>query len=251
MSSHVESVNGKVSTRTKRCWSDEEDALLIQILLELHSTGKYKADRGFKPGLFQATEREFEQRMPGCGIRADPHIYSRIKTLKTHFGTVYDMLYGSTSGFGWDPIRKCVVADKHVWDSYLQSHKNAAPFKDKSFRYFDELAIIFGVDRANGNGAVDYVRAEDDVNRGDEQLGCNLEDDFTDHISTPVSQPTTERSSPEGRKPSRKRKASKDVDLVEVLRDNTTTIVAGFENATDKICNAITDIEVRRKINYL
>ncbi|XP_047335415.1 uncharacterized protein LOC124938936 [Impatiens glandulifera] len=175
MSSRVESVNGKVSTRTKRCWSDEEDALLIQILLELHNTGKYKEDREFKPGLFQATEIEFEQRMPNCGIRADPHIYSQIKTLKTHFGTVYDMLYGSTSGFGWDSIRKCVVVDKH-------SHKNAAPFKDKSFCYFNELTIIFGVDRANGNGVVDYV------NRGDEQLGYNLEDDFTDHISTPVSQ---------------------------------------------------------------
>ena len=124
MSSNVGIVGGKVSSRSKRCWSDEEDALLIQILLELHGTGKFKADRGFKPGLYQAVEKQFEQRMPNSGIRAEPHIYSRVKTLKTNFGIVYDMLYGSTSGFGWDPIRKCVVADKPVWDSYLQVHCN-------------------------------------------------------------------------------------------------------------------------------
>ncbi|XP_047341214.1 gibberellin 3-beta-dioxygenase 1-like [Impatiens glandulifera] len=105
-------------------------------------------------------------------------------------------------------------------------HKNADAFKDKSFRYFDELAIVFGLDRAN-------------------------DDNFFDHVSTSVSKPIPERSPLDGVTPSRKRKASKDADLVEVLRENTTILVSAFENATKDICYAITGNEVRKKRELL
>ena len=54
------------------------------------------------------------------------------------------------------------------------------------FGYLDELTIIFGVDRANGNGAVDCDRAEEDAERRDEHLGCDLDEDYVEHISTSV-----------------------------------------------------------------
>ncbi|XP_047320718.1 uncharacterized protein At2g29880-like [Impatiens glandulifera] len=156
------------------------------------------------------------------------------------------MLYGSTSGFGWDPFRKCVIVDKPIWDSYLQSHKNDVVFKDKSYWYFDELAIIFGLDSANGNGVVDCARVEENIGRH-EQVGLDLDDNFFDHVSTSVSQPIPKRRSPNGLTPSRKRKTSKDADLVEVLRENTTILVSAFENATKDICSAIIGIKVRKK----
>ncbi|KAI9100865.1 hypothetical protein K1719_023989 [Acacia pycnantha] len=62
-----------------------------------------------------------EEKLPGCGIKACPHITSRIKTLKKLWQTAYDMVYGTnTSGFGWDPDTKCVTADKEVWDEYIK-----------------------------------------------------------------------------------------------------------------------------------
>ena len=107
--------------KNKRAWSDDENSTLIEVMLEVHNTGKYKADRGFKPGYFLAVERGLQAKLPGRGIKANPHIESIIKLLRSHFNVIYDMLYGAnTSGFGWDPLNKCVVAEKPVWDGYVQ-----------------------------------------------------------------------------------------------------------------------------------
>ncbi|GJV28330.1 hypothetical protein Tco_1384778 [Tanacetum coccineum] len=46
--------------------------------------------------------------LPNSWLQADPHIKSRLKTLKGNFGAMHDMVLGSsTSGFSWDPD-KCV-----------------------------------------------------------------------------------------------------------------------------------------------
>ncbi|KAA8546828.1 hypothetical protein F0562_003248 [Nyssa sinensis] len=64
------------------------------------------------------------------------------------------MLYGpNTSGFGWNNDKKCVVAEPHVWEEYMKSHKGAVMFKNKSLPYFEEFLIIFGKDRATGRNA--------------------------------------------------------------------------------------------------
>ncbi|KAI9118815.1 hypothetical protein K1719_010260 [Acacia pycnantha] len=83
-----------------------------------------------------------EEKLPGCGIKACPHITSRIKTLKKLWQTAYDMVYGTnTSGFGWDPDTKCVTADKEVWDEYIKAHSRAAQFRTKSFPNFESLTM--------------------------------------------------------------------------------------------------------------
>ena len=61
------------------------------------------------------------EKLPRCDLLAKPHIESRMKTLKTHFHIVHDMLTGSNcSGFGWDIEKKTVTAEKPVWDAYIQ-----------------------------------------------------------------------------------------------------------------------------------
>ncbi|KAI9113870.1 hypothetical protein K1719_015121 [Acacia pycnantha] len=76
---------------------------------------KFIADNDFKSGFANALQSMMEEKLPGCGIKACPHITSRIKTLKKLWQTAYDMVYGTnTSGFGWDPGTKCVTADKEV-----------------------------------------------------------------------------------------------------------------------------------------
>ncbi|KAK1561061.1 hypothetical protein Q3G72_033985 [Acer saccharum] len=48
-----------------------------------------------------------------------------MKTLKTHFHIVHDMLTGPNySGFGWDTEKKTVTAEKPVWDAYIQQFQN-------------------------------------------------------------------------------------------------------------------------------
>ncbi|KAI9081721.1 hypothetical protein K1719_036324 [Acacia pycnantha] len=91
------------------------------------------ADNGFKSGFANALQSMMEEKLPGCGIKACPHITSRIKTLKKLWQTAYDMVYGpNTSGFGWDPDTKCVTADKDVWDEYIK-------YKTKVSNWYDDF----------------------------------------------------------------------------------------------------------------
>ncbi|KAK5774664.1 hypothetical protein PVK06_042520 [Gossypium arboreum] len=54
----------------------------------------------------------------------------------------------NNSGFGWDEHRQLVVAEDAVWNSYINSHKEAGQFKHRSFSYYDQLAAIYAKDRA-------------------------------------------------------------------------------------------------------
>ncbi|KAI9113554.1 hypothetical protein K1719_015481 [Acacia pycnantha] len=79
------------------------------------------ADNGFKSGYANALRDHDGGQATGCGIKATPHITSRLKTLKRLWQTAYDIIYGpNTSGFGWDPETKLVTSDEDVWDEYLK-----------------------------------------------------------------------------------------------------------------------------------
>lgn len=121
--------------RNKHTWTTEEDAKLIEALLELHVSGKYGgANNGFKPGYLKAMQQLQDASLPNSGLKVEPHIKSRMKTSKNHFNTVHDMVYGTnTSRFGWDTDKCCVTVDAEVWDEYIKSHKGAACFAINHF----------------------------------------------------------------------------------------------------------------------
>ncbi|KAJ9561781.1 hypothetical protein OSB04_006941 [Centaurea solstitialis] len=151
----------KGTGRSKHTWTTEEDTSLINALMELHASGKYAgADNGFKPGYLNGVQQLLDVSLPNSGLKVEPHLKSRMKTWKTHFSIVYDMVH--TSGFGWDEEKNCVVAEDSVWDEYVKSHKGAANFRGKPFPFYDKLCTIFGKDRATGNKAID-LRDEDEV----------------------------------------------------------------------------------------
>ncbi|KAI9101412.1 hypothetical protein K1719_023894 [Acacia pycnantha] len=52
------------------------------------------ADNGFKSGYANALQTMMEAKLPGCGIKATPHITSRLKILKRLWQTAYDIIYG-------------------------------------------------------------------------------------------------------------------------------------------------------------
>ncbi|KAJ0534916.1 putative Myb/SANT-like domain-containing protein [Helianthus annuus] len=90
--------------KNKKKWNDDEDEKLVAAMLDVLNLGSnYKSDNGFKPGFFSAVERQLEISLPGAGIKAKPHIDSRVKTMKSDWSAVHDMLaWNNTSGFGWD-----------------------------------------------------------------------------------------------------------------------------------------------------
>ncbi|KAK6137558.1 hypothetical protein DH2020_028700 [Rehmannia glutinosa] len=162
--------------KNKRKWKYEEDARLVEALLDMVNLGNYKAENGFKPGYLNYVEEKMQASLPNSGLKAKPHIESRIKTLKRDFHIVYDMLNGpNTSGFGMDPIKKCITAEKTVWDSYLQSHPTHATWQNKSFPFYDDLVIIFGKDRATGINAEGPTDMMEEIQR--EEANNDTNDD--------------------------------------------------------------------------
>ena len=102
-------------------WTDEEDRELVYALFDMVNTGNHQADNDFQSGFLGVLEGVLHEKLPGCGIKAKPHIESRVKTLKSDTGTVLDMVNGvGCSGFGWDSNKNMVVAEKQVWDGYMQ-----------------------------------------------------------------------------------------------------------------------------------
>lgn len=108
--------------RNHRGWTATEDALLVQCLLDvIAADGKFIQKNFFMPGHLKTLEGKMEEKSPGCGIKGIPHIQSRLRTLKTNWQVVYDMVAGANaSGFGWDVDRQCVTAEPAVWDEYVK-----------------------------------------------------------------------------------------------------------------------------------
>nr|KAJ0228088.1 hypothetical protein LSAT_V11C100012970 [Lactuca sativa] len=117
------------------------------------------------------------------------------------------MVNGSnTSGFGYDSEKHCVTAEDPVWEAYLQVHKEATRWKHKSFPYYEDLCIVFGKDRAQGNRARDFIEMEQDVNLEEEMQESDDDILESEEISHNTSVQNDE-TSPSVRSNKRKRRA--------------------------------------------
>ncbi|XVF65853.1 hypothetical protein PTKIN_Ptkin09bG0284400 [Pterospermum kingtungense] len=181
-------VDSQLSKRTNRKWNYEEDVALVSCMVDLRNIGSYNADTGFKAGYLLELERMLGKKIPNANIKGKPHIESRIKTLKKDWAIVYDMVNGDhTSGFGWDSERNMVTAEDSVWESYLISHKDAAPFRTRRFHFFNELCEIYAKDHATGKDAQTAADILEEIQtegiHGSPSVG--LEDEFhSQHVGS-------------------------------------------------------------------
>ncbi|XP_052476371.1 uncharacterized protein At2g29880-like [Gossypium raimondii] len=158
-------VYSQASRGTKRKWVPEEDAALVSCIVDLHNVGTFNADTGFKAGYLNELEKMLEKALPNAMLKARPNMESRIRLLKRDWSIVYDMLNGqSNNGFGWDEHRQIVVAEDAVWNSYLNSHKEAGQFRHRSFPYYDQLTAIYARDRATGRDALTAADVIEEIN---------------------------------------------------------------------------------------
>ena len=107
------------SKRTNFSWNSSLDALLVEFLQELAVNGQWKVDTGFKIGYLGQLEKMFHTRIPGCGIKANPHIQSHVKLLKTQSMAIHEMLT-SGSGFSWCEQNKFVNCEKQNYGIWVQ-----------------------------------------------------------------------------------------------------------------------------------
>jgi hypothetical protein len=59
----------------------------------------------------------------------------------------------SNSGFGRDPETKAPTAPPATWDAYLNSHPQAAPFRDSAWPFYDKMHAIISGRVVTGNQA--------------------------------------------------------------------------------------------------
>ncbi|GKD20799.1 hypothetical protein Tco_1222502, partial [Tanacetum coccineum] len=97
-------------------------------------------------GLFYQVVKDVDGLLDWAEVLADPHIKSRLKTLKGNFGAMHDM-----------------------------THPKAAGMRDKPFIYYHKLSTIFGKDHATGSRSED-LGEEDVVSDTEETTPTNCED---------------------------------------------------------------------------
>ncbi|XP_055959848.1 uncharacterized protein LOC126657108 isoform X2 [Mercurialis annua] len=134
--------------KNKRSWTAEEDAVLIESLQQVATEPKYKQGNTWKNGYLLRAEELMNIRLPSCGLRANPHIDSRWKTMKTKYNAIAEML--NKSGFAWDDSRKMVQCEKSVFEEWCQNHRDAKGLWGVSFPLFHEIGELVGKDRATG-----------------------------------------------------------------------------------------------------
>nr|XP_011464620.1 PREDICTED: uncharacterized protein LOC105351564 [Fragaria vesca subsp. vesca] len=170
--------NSRGRGQNKRYWTDEENDKLLESLLELHHDKKWKADTGFKNGFLKQLQHVMESKLPGCGILANPHIKSRIKTLKTKYVAVAEML--NQSGFSWNEQEMMLVCEKSVYIKWVEKrNKDVAGLYGKPFRHYYILGEIYGRDRANGMNVRNADDDEEEIARENTNADdFNLDDDI-------------------------------------------------------------------------
>ncbi|KAL9238636.1 hypothetical protein vseg_013032 [Gypsophila vaccaria] len=160
----------------KRFWTAEEDKVLVTALSDLANDPHWKCGNGFKNGYMVRLEEVVNKAIPGCGLKALPHIDSRLKTLVNKFRAIVQML--GTSGFKWDSERSMISVERSVYDEYCKVHSNAKNLYGHAFPHFNALMEIYGKDYPIGKSFECFIDAIDNTEKSTPvQTLCDSSDD--------------------------------------------------------------------------
>ncbi|KAL0345789.1 UNVERIFIED_CONTAM: hypothetical protein Sradi_4410200 [Sesamum radiatum] len=226
-----------------RCtWTAREEEFLINAL-KLLASGGWKYDDGFRNGYLIQLEKCMICAFPNCGIKAEPHISSKIDAWKKQYSFLVGMM--SKSVFGWDESTCLItIENNNVWEKYLKVYPTAKKMQYKSWPYFPAWCQIFGKDRAIGKHAEDVHQAADAVQ---EEEQADIQDHY---ISTASWNPKTRFIGVDKEPPmtntvkrttttSKKRKADEIVAVVPKLVEVVTNFCASANNAISKLTRVL------------
>ncbi|XP_031475547.1 uncharacterized protein At2g29880-like [Nymphaea colorata] len=138
-------------SRENLTWTEPQMDHLVQLLVEQSRIPGMKSGVGLKPKPYTAVEKGMMDRF-GPEFTKDK-IKNKLKYSKPNLTVMKELL--NTSGFGYDPINKCIEVDPQVWNDYVQKYPNRKKYRGpKVWRYYDEFAEVYGESHATGQNAV-------------------------------------------------------------------------------------------------
>ncbi|KAG6537396.1 hypothetical protein ZIOFF_002486 [Zingiber officinale] len=177
------------SHSTKHLWTKQEDAALVDCLVELSKDLAWKSENGFRTGYLLHLEKLMAAKVSSSNLKATPHIESRYKLLKRQFHAINEMI-NHNSGFGWSDVEKCITASK-------DSHPAVVGLRNKEFPHLDDLMFVWGKDRATGVGAETPADAVEEINLCDEETNifeCEIDEHAEFHKDEEYVREETKKS---------------------------------------------------------
>ncbi|KAL7122318.1 hypothetical protein ACP275_01G038300 [Erythranthe tilingii] len=131
------SVAPSCSSRTE--WTPDMDQYFMELMLQQKERGN-KLENTFTKQAWTDMLAFFNAKFGSdCNKRVLRHRYRKLWKYYSDLMTLVKQ-----EGFCWDEKREMVVADGDVWDSYLKAHAHARFYRDKVFRSYNKLVLVFG-----------------------------------------------------------------------------------------------------------
>ncbi|KAI9429510.1 hypothetical protein H4582DRAFT_2089058 [Lactarius indigo] len=140
------------SDKNSSKWTDPDDAILVHTLTQEKANSNW-GDNNPKKTTWTVCKLALKgsEKVSGGKPKDVVAIKNRWQKLKQEYDTVKELR--KLSGFGWDPVKKCVTASLDVWTEYCKKHPKAGPFRKKGFPLFDEIGDLIDSTCAMGEFA--------------------------------------------------------------------------------------------------
>ncbi|KZV28056.1 hypothetical protein F511_33109 [Dorcoceras hygrometricum] len=158
--------------KTRRTWSAREEDVLITALKDVITKG-WKSENGFKSGYLNLLESAMQAAIPGCTLRGNPHINSKVHVWKKTYSTLVTLL--GKSGVGWNDTDNTVEATDETWDSIIKMDSTFRTMRHKQWTHYPDWCEIFGNDRATGEHSQSFENALQDVLKLNEDVPNDLQ----------------------------------------------------------------------------
>ncbi|KAL5526295.1 hypothetical protein ACEPAF_8018 [Sanghuangporus sanghuang] len=149
--------NAPENTKAVR-WSLRDDVLLCDALVHQHQMGRNRFNGVFQNDAWE----EVAEAIKGCEVVTGgapknlAHCKARWQRLKVEYRIVKHLRHEPE--FAWDEDTQMVIASSDTWDTYVENHKDAQPWRKKKFPCYSRCAFLIEDEGGNDKGDTKFKK---------------------------------------------------------------------------------------------